>query len=98
MKGAARMAIRFRARSSGDFALRPGGIRPIERDYGPATSGESEAAPARSVQGAEKSSCENCPGAAGSAQAHEGETEEADGGGRERWLGSGSIRCFANRR
>jgi hypothetical protein len=83
--------------SSGDFALRPGGIRPIERDYGPATSGENQATPARSLQGSKKGSCENGPGAAGTAQAHQGKTEKAAGGGAERQLGFRDIRRFRER-
>src|SRR5438045_8945553 len=65
--------------SPGDFALRPIGIRPIERDYGSATSGESEAAPARGLFGSKEISRKNCPGPAGTAEGDEGKTEETGG-------------------
>jgi hypothetical protein len=64
-----------------DFALRGSIIRPIERDYGSATSGESEAAPARGLFGAKKSGRESCPSPARNAEAHESKTEKANGGG-----------------
>jgi len=47
----------------GDFALRLCAIRPIERDYGSATSGANETAAARGLFGTQESRGENraCP-------------------------------------
>jgi len=59
--------------------LRLSVIRPIERDYGSATSGANEAAPSRSVFGTKESGGENRARPARNAQADKGETEEADG-------------------
>jgi hypothetical protein len=72
IKNGAPVAIRFTV--AGDFALRGAVIRPIERDYGSATSGQSEAAPARSLFGAKKSGCQKRSGPAGNAQTDKGET------------------------
>jgi hypothetical protein len=67
------MAIGFNLQS-GDFALRLPVIRPIEREYGSATSGKNEAAPPRGVFGAKESGRQNCPSPAGGAEGDEGET------------------------
>lgn len=86
MKRRVTMAISFR--------LRPPYFRPIEARYGSATSGESEAAPARGLSGSEKSRGQSCARAAGSAKAcREAEVEEA--GGRRRFQ---RIVAFRNAR
>jgi predicted RNA-binding protein with PIN domain len=59
--------------------LRPSVIRPIERDYGSATSGANEAASARGLLGTKESGGENRARAAGNAEGGQGETEEASG-------------------
>ena len=64
-----------------DFALRLPYFRPIEREYGPATSGESKAASARGLFGSKESGGENCTGPAGSAEAVQSESKEAGGSG-----------------
>jgi len=75
--------------------LRLLGIRPIERDYGSATSGESEAAPARGLFGSKEISRKNCPGAAGSAEGTEDKTEKT--GGRRSLTGSQTLPVFLAR-
>lgn len=59
-------------------------IRPIERDYGSATSGANEAAPARGLLGTKKSSGENCAHSAGNSQGDEGKAKETSGRSRSR--------------
>jgi hypothetical protein len=67
--------------------LRLSVIRPIERDYGSATSGANEAASARGLLGTKESGGEDRARPAGNTQGDEGETEEADSGrGGERSL------------
>ena len=62
--------------------MRLSAIRPIERDYGPATSGANKAAPARSLLGTKESGGENRARPEGNAQTDKGETEEAGDGRR----------------
>ncbi len=57
--------------------MRPADFRPIEREYGSATSGESEAAPAVGLFGTKESRGKSCARSARNAEAHKGETEEA---------------------
>jgi uncharacterized protein len=64
-----------------DFALRATGIRPIERDYGSATSGANEAAAARGLSGTKKNRCESCARSTGNAEGRKAEAQEASGGG-----------------
>jgi hypothetical protein len=52
-----------------DFALRLAGLRPIEREYGSATSGANKAAPARSLSGTKESGRQNCARPARNSQA-----------------------------
>jgi len=60
--------------------LRLSAIRPIEREYGSATSGANEAAPARGLLGTKESGGEDRARPAGNAQGDEGKTEEASSG------------------
>jgi hypothetical protein len=64
-----------------DFALRLSGIRPIERDYGSATSGANEAAAARGLSGTKENRCESCARSAGNSEGGKAETQEAGGSG-----------------
>src|SRR5436190_19240398 len=88
------MAISFRIHgragaNSREFALRRTSFRPIEREYGSATSGASEAPPARRLFGTEKSRRENRRASPRVAEAGgQGEVEEA-GRARERELTAG---------
>src|SRR4051812_22365776 len=64
MKGHASVAISFNATvypglNNRDFALRRTSFRPIEREYGSATSGASEAPPPRRLFGTKESCREN---------------------------------------
>ncbi|HZE13399.1 MAG TPA: NYN domain-containing protein [Chthoniobacterales bacterium] len=63
-----------------DFALRLTGLRPIEREYGSATSGANKAAPARSLSGTKKSGRQNCARPAGDSEADKSEAQEASRG------------------
>jgi hypothetical protein len=85
------MAIGFNLQS-GDFALRLPVIRPIEREYGSATSGANEAAPARSLFGTKESGGEDRARPARSAQTDKSETEEAGASG---WRGVAFLRSLA---
>jgi uncharacterized protein len=65
--------------------LRLAGIRPIERDYGSATSGANKAATARGLSGTKESGRQSCAGPARNAESHQGEAQEASGdSGRRR--------------
>jgi predicted RNA-binding protein with PIN domain len=68
---------------SADFALRPIGTRPIERDYGSATSGTNKAAPARGLSGTKENGCQSCAHPAGNAEGDKSEAQEASGGVRK---------------
>lgn len=63
-------------------------IRPIERDYGSATSGANEAAAACSLLGTKESGGEDSARPKGNAQTDKGETQEAGGGG---WRGLAAL-------
>jgi len=63
-----------------DFALRATGIRPIERDYGSATSGANKAAPARSLSGTKESGRENRARSPGNSKADKSKAQETSGG------------------
>ena len=62
------------------WRLRLPAIRPIERDYGSATSGANEAASARGLLGTKESGGEDCARPAGNPQGDEGEAQEASSG------------------
>ena len=72
------------------FALRPGSFRPIEREYGSATSSASETPPAHGLFGTKENGRESRRASPRVAEADEGEIQET-GAGRRRELAPGSA-------